>query len=121
MADDTVRIWLWVMLVISIPAILTVLYAGLSPAAASLDTGYKIAILICTFGLVIQCIRSIHFFTYGHYPVDHLFPLWVAKDIGIVILIFRFVQRAKINSSHSQQQKPVRRVAVKQKKGVIKS
>lgn len=118
MADDTVRIWLWVMLVISIPAILTVLYAGLLPAAASLDTGYKIAILICTFGLIIQCIRSVHFFTYGHYPIDYLFPLWITKDIGIVILIFRFVQRAKIKSNQSQQQKPVRSVAVKRKKAV---
>jgi hypothetical protein len=41
-----------------------------------------------TTGLMVQVMRSLHFFEFGAYPVDTLFPLWITKDIGASIIIF---------------------------------
>lgn len=94
MSEATVKAWLLVMMAVSIPAILLVFFSSLSQNAHNLDVAYKVAILLCTFGLVVQCVRSVYFFSNGSYPVDNFFPLWITKDIGIVILIFRFAQKA---------------------------
>jgi hypothetical protein len=48
----------------------------------------KIGIFVMTTGLMVQVMRSLHFFEYGVYPVDTLFPLWITKDIGASIIIF---------------------------------
>jgi hypothetical protein len=48
----------------------------------------KIGIFVMTMGLMVQIMRSLHYFEFGAYPIDTLFPLWITKDIGASIIIF---------------------------------
>ena len=48
----------------------------------------KIGIFVMTMGLMVQIMRSLHYFEFGAYPVDTLFPLWITKDIGASLIIF---------------------------------
>jgi hypothetical protein len=41
-----------------------------------------------TAGLMVQIMRSLHYFELGAYPVDNFLPLWVTKDIGASLIIF---------------------------------
>jgi hypothetical protein len=38
--------------------------------------------------LMVQIMRSLHYFEFGAYPTDTLFPLWITKDIGASLIIF---------------------------------
>ena len=48
----------------------------------------KIGIFVMTMGLMVQIMRSLHYFEFGAYPTDTLFPLWITKDIGASLIIF---------------------------------
>jgi hypothetical protein len=48
----------------------------------------KVGFALLVFGLVVQVVRTVHFLNAGSYPVDHYFPMWLTKDIGIMVLIY---------------------------------
>jgi hypothetical protein len=48
----------------------------------------KVGFALLVFGLVVQVVRTVHFLNVGSYPVDHYFPMWLTKDIGIMVLIY---------------------------------
>jgi hypothetical protein len=48
----------------------------------------KVGFALLVFGLVVQVVRSVHYLQFGTYPIDKHVPLWLAKDIGIMVLIF---------------------------------
>jgi hypothetical protein len=48
----------------------------------------KVGFALLVFGLVVQVVRTIHFLDVGSYPIDHYFPMWLTKDIGIMVLIY---------------------------------
>ena len=48
----------------------------------------KVGFALLVFGLVVQVVRTVHYLNVGSYPVDHYVPLWLSKDIGIMVLIY---------------------------------
>ena len=75
-------------LVIELVAIFTVAFLAFSGFFTDMRMLSKIGIFVMTTGLMVQVMRSLHFFEYGAYPVDTLFPLWIIKDIGASLIIF---------------------------------
>ena len=88
MTDKQVAIWLAVMLVIEGVAIISVLWLGVSGKALKLHKLVGIGVILMALGLAVQIVRSLHYFEYGRYPVDHFFPLWILKDLGGSLIIF---------------------------------
>jgi hypothetical protein len=84
----TVLYWLLSVLVIELIAILTVAFLAFSGFFTQMRMLSKIGIFVMTMGLMVQIMRSLHYFEYNSYPVDTLFPLWITKDIGASIIIF---------------------------------
>ena len=84
----TLTHWLLSVLVLELIAILTVAYLAFSGFFAGMRILSKIGIFVMTSGLMVQIMRSLHYFEYGSYPVDTFFPLWITKDIGASIIIF---------------------------------
>jgi hypothetical protein len=84
----TVLHWLLSVLVIELFAILTVAFLAFSGFFTEMRMLSKIGIFVMTMGLMVQIMRSLHYFEYGSYPIDTLFPLWITKDIGASIIIF---------------------------------
>jgi len=84
----TVLHWLLSVLVLELFAILTVAFLAFSGFFHKMRILSKIGIFVMTTGLMVQIMRSLHYFEYGSYPVDTLFPLWITKDIGASIIIF---------------------------------
>lgn len=80
--------WLLLVLVIELAAILLVAYLSFSGFFESMRLLAKIGIWVMTTGLMVQIMRTLHYFEFGAYPVDTIFPLWVTKDIGASLLIF---------------------------------
>lgn len=75
-------------LIVELFAIACVAYLAFSGFFTPMRTLAKVGILMMTTGLVVQVARTLHFFEFGAYPVDTLFPLWVTKDVGTSIVIF---------------------------------
>jgi hypothetical protein len=50
----------------------------------------KVGFALLVFGLVVQVVRTVHYLEFGAYPVDHYFPMWLTKDIGIMVLIYYY-------------------------------
>lgn len=88
MSELTVAIWLGVVLVVEAIAILVFVSKVLFDDDDDLHPLLKTGLLFMVFGIAIQCIRTIHYFQFGAYPVDNYFPLWVTKDIGICIVVY---------------------------------
>jgi hypothetical protein len=88
MSDLNVAIWLGVVLVVEAIAILVFVSKVLFDDDDDLHPILKTGLLFMVFGIAIQCIRTIHYFQFGAYPVDNYFPLWVTKDIGICIVVY---------------------------------
>lgn len=84
----SVAITLWVVLVIEVAAVLCVAYLALSGLLEGVRFLSKVGILLATFGLVIQVVRTLYFSKHGVYPPDVIVPLWATKDLGISLLIF---------------------------------
>jgi hypothetical protein len=84
----TLTHWLLSVLVLELIAILTVAYLAFSGFFTGMRILSKIGIFVMTSGLMVQIMRSLHYFEYGSYPVDTFFPLWITKDIGASIIIF---------------------------------
>jgi hypothetical protein len=84
----TVFHWLLFVLILELIAILTVAYLAFSGFFTGMRMLSKIGIFVMTTGLMVQIMRSLHYFEYASYPVDTFFPLWITKDIGASIIIF---------------------------------
>ena len=80
--------WLFAVLVIELIAILLVAYLSFSGFFHEMRVIAKIGIWVMTTGLMVQIMRSLHYFEFGAYPVDTIFPLWVTKDIGASLIVF---------------------------------
>lgn len=80
--------WLLFVLIIELIAIVLVAYLSFSGFFHDMRLIAKIGIWVMTTGLMVQIMRSLHFFEFGAYPVDTIFPLWVTKDIGASLIIF---------------------------------
>jgi len=88
MNDKTLAFWLASMLIIELIAVGTVFLMALHGERYKLPTFIKVALLVMCFGLLVQVIRTTHFFEFGKYPTDRYFPLWITKDIAASMLIF---------------------------------
>jgi len=87
MTDIQIAAWLSIALVFQIIAIFVAfIYVFMAPN--NFHWMLKVGFASMVFGLVVQIVRSIHYLDVGSYPVDHYFPLWLAKDIGAIILIW---------------------------------
>ena len=84
----TVIHWLMTILAMELIAVFLVAFLAFSGFFTDMRMLSKIGIFVMTTGLMVQVMRSLHFFEYGVYPVDTLFPLWITKDIGASIIIF---------------------------------
>jgi hypothetical protein len=80
--------WLFAVLIIELIAIMLVAYLSFSGFFHDMRPVAKIGIWVMTTGLMVQIMRSLHYFEYGAYPVDTIFPLWVTKDIGASLIVF---------------------------------
>lgn len=89
MTDQQVTFWLIAMGAVELVAVFVALfYVFLGDKG--LHTVQKVGFAIMVFGLVVQLVRSLHYLQHGSYPVDHVFPMWITKDIGACILIYYY-------------------------------
>jgi hypothetical protein len=84
----TLTDWLMSILVIEMIAIFTVAFLAFTGFFKHMRMLSKIGIFVMTMGLMVQIMRSLHYFEFGAYPVDTFFPLWITKDIGASLIIF---------------------------------
>jgi hypothetical protein len=75
-------------LVVELIAIFLVAFLAFAGFFTEMRMLSKIGIFVMTMGLMVQIMRSLHYFEYGAYPTDTLFPLWITKDIGASLIIF---------------------------------
>jgi hypothetical protein len=75
-------------LVIELIAIFMVAFLAFTGFFTEMRMLSKVGIFVMTMGLMVQIMRSLHYFEYGAYPTDTLFPLWITKDIGASLIIF---------------------------------
>jgi hypothetical protein len=96
--DKAIAMWLAIMLVIEVSAIASLLWLAVSGSALKLNKMMAVGVLLMTFGLAVQVVRSMHYFEFGTYPVDKVFPWWVLKDLGGSLIIFylTFIWRKEI-------------------------
>ena len=80
--------WLMSILVIELIAVFVVAFLAFSGFFSDMRMLSKIGIFVMTMGLMVQIMRSLHYFEFGAYPTDTLFPLWITKDIGASLIIF---------------------------------
>ena len=84
----TIIHWLMSILVIELIAIFLVAFLAFSGFFTDMRMLSKIGIFVMTMGLMVQIMRSLHYFEFGAYPTDTLFPLWITKDIVASLIIF---------------------------------
>jgi hypothetical protein len=97
--DKAIAMWLAIMLVIEVSAIASLLWLAVSGSALKLNKMMAVGVLLMTFGLAVQVVRSMHYFEFGTYPVDKVFPWWVLKDLGGSLIIFylTFIWRKEVS------------------------
>jgi hypothetical protein len=88
-----IQIWLAMILVIEIVAIFGVFWYIIKGSMKRLPSTIKVGVLMSTFGLGVQVVRTVYFLQHGHYPTDSVFPWWVLKDLGISVIILYYVFR----------------------------
>jgi hypothetical protein len=84
----TLTDWLMSILIIEMIAILIVAFLAFTGFFTEMRMLSKIGIFVMTMGLMVQIMRSLHYFEFGAYPIDTFFPLWITKDIGASLIIF---------------------------------
>jgi hypothetical protein len=87
----SVGAWLMAVLVIELVAIACVAYLAFSGFFKGMRLLAKVGVFFMTTGLMVQTVRTLHYFEFGTYPVDTFFPLWVTKDLGISLVVFDLV------------------------------
>lgn len=89
MTDSMLAFWLIVTGVMGIVAVLIAVFVVFL-GQNDLHPLLKTAIVFGVFGLLVQVIRTIHYFEFGNYPVDIGVPLWAAKDIGFSLIVYYY-------------------------------
>lgn len=79
--------WLFAVLVIELAAIIAVAFMSFIGFFEGMRPLAKVGIWMMTMGLMVQIMRTLHYFEFGAYPVDTIFPLWVTKDLGASLLV----------------------------------
>lgn len=82
--------WLQLLIGVSIPSILTVIWWMLNGRSKKKRILLELAFIFGVFGLIVQTSRSIYYFAHGHYPVDVGVPLWMTKDLSICLFVAHF-------------------------------
>jgi hypothetical protein len=73
-----------------------IIVIGLSNLNKNFKTPSYIIGFICTLiGLASQALRNIYFFKTGIAPIDSDLPIWVLKDIGILIIALTYIMKKK--------------------------
>ena len=87
-----IGVWLQILIGISIPCILTVFWWLVKGRSQKKRILLELAFIFGAFGLIVQTVRSVFFFSHGHYPVDVGIPLWMTKDLSICLFIAHFAR-----------------------------
>lgn len=86
MTDYQVAFWLIFMGIIEILAVGAAIFF-VFPSENKMHWLLKTGFAFMVFGLLVQVVRSTHYLHVGSYPIDHIFPMWLTKDIGASLLI----------------------------------
>lgn len=87
-----IGIWLWFLIGLSIPAIVTVCWWMFKGQSKEKRILLELAFIFGAFGLIVQTARSIYYFSHGRYPTDVGIPLWMTKDIAICFFVAHFAR-----------------------------
>lgn len=90
-----IKFWLVVVLLIEVPAIIMVLVnSPLMRILRIIGFDWKMAVgmYLATIGLFVQVGRSHNYLKFDNYPIDEWFPLWINKDIGLVIMLYCIIK-----------------------------
>lgn len=68
----------------------------------------ELALTFAAFGLAVQTFRSIYFFNHGMYPPDVGWPMWITKDIALLLFI-SFVCQLMLERRDAERTKKPRR------------
>lgn len=80
--------WLLAVLILELIAIGLVSYLSFAGFFTGMRMLAKIGVWMMTMGLMVQIMRTLHYFEFDAYPVDTIFPLWITKDIGASLIVF---------------------------------
>ena len=86
MSDSQVAMWLTVSMVASF-FFIAIAFVFVFISGQEMHILQKVGFALLVFGLVVQVVRTVHFLEFGSYPVDRYFPMWLTKDLGIMVLI----------------------------------
>ena len=87
MNDAQVAMWLTLSMVASF-FFIAIAFVFVFISGQEMHILQKVGVALLVFGLVVQVVRSVHYLQFGSYPIDRHVPLWLAKDVGIMVLIF---------------------------------
>lgn len=97
MSDSQVAMWLTISMVASLFFIAVAFVFVFLREQNDMHILQKVGFALLVFGLVVQVVRSLHYLEHGFYPIDVYFPMWLTKDLGIMVLIgyYSFIYRKK--------------------------
>jgi hypothetical protein len=87
MSDAQVAMWLTISMVASF-FFIGIAFVFVFISGQDMHMLQKVGFALLVFGLVVQVVRTVHYLEFGSYPIDRHVPLWLAKDVGIMVLIF---------------------------------
>lgn len=90
MTDQQIAFWLITAGFFEIIAVFVAIFVVFPDEKQNLHIVLKSGFSLMVMGLVVQIIRSIHYLQHGGYPTDHIFPMWLTKDIGASVMIYYF-------------------------------
>jgi hypothetical protein len=89
MSDTQIAMWLTLSMVASF-FFIGIAFVFVFISGQDMHILQKVGFALLVFGLVVQVVRTVHYLKFGSYPVDHYFPMWLTKDIGIMALIYYY-------------------------------
>jgi hypothetical protein len=87
MNDAQVAMWLTISMVASF-FFIAIAFVFVFISGQEMHILQKVGFALLVFGLVVQVVRSLHYLDFGYYPIDRYVPMWLSKDIGIMVLIY---------------------------------
>ena len=87
MNDAQVAMWLTISMVASF-FFIAIAFVFVFISGQEMHILQKVGFALLVFGLVVQVVRSVHYLEFGSYPIDRHVPMWLSKDIGIMVLIY---------------------------------
>jgi hypothetical protein len=89
MSDTQIAMWLTLSMVASF-FFIGIAFVFVFISGQDMHILQKVGFALLVFGLVVQVVRTMHYLKFGSYPVDHYFPMWLTKDLGIMALIYYY-------------------------------